>query len=130
MSHASRVRNRLSCRRFCNNEVRLQLHAVAYNLGNFMRTLALPGEVEHWSLTTLRKKLIKIGAKVVNLGRYVTFQLAEENDGESITMREIRRKLCSLYNGKGLQFPRNWGLSGEYRLTVEVLHVCVEGMNV
>jgi hypothetical protein len=33
--------------------------------------------VEHWSLTTLREKLVKIGAKVVRHGRYVTFQLAE-----------------------------------------------------
>ena len=47
------------------------------NLANFMRTLALPKEVEHWSLTTLREKLVKIGAKVVRHGRYVTFQLAE-----------------------------------------------------
>ena len=38
---------RLSCRRFCHNAVRLQLHALAYNLGNFMRTLALPEAVEH-----------------------------------------------------------------------------------
>ncbi len=68
---------RLSCHSFRNNEVRLQLHALAYNLGNFPRTLALPQEVEHWSLTTLREKLIKIGAKVVRHGRYVAFQLAE-----------------------------------------------------
>ena len=68
---------RLSCSKFRNNEVRLQLHALAYNLGNFMRTLALPKEVEYWSLTTLREKLVKIGAKVVRHGRYVTFQLAE-----------------------------------------------------
>jgi len=69
--------SRVSCRKFRNNEVRLQLHALAYNLANFMRTLALPKEVEHWSLTTLREKLVKIGAKVVSHGRYVTFQLAE-----------------------------------------------------
>jgi hypothetical protein len=68
---------RLSCRKFNHNAVRLQLHALAYNLGTFMRTLALPKEVEHWSLTTLREKLVKIGAKVVRHGRYVTFQLAE-----------------------------------------------------
>ena len=61
---------RLSCRKFRDNAVRLQLHALAYNLANFMRTLALP-EVEHWSLTTLREKLVKIGAKVVRHGRYV-----------------------------------------------------------
>ncbi len=48
-----------------------------YNLGNFLRTLALPETVEHWSLTTLRETLIKIGAKIVRHGRYVTFQLAE-----------------------------------------------------
>ena len=68
---------RLSCHSFRKNAVRLQLHALAYNLGNFLRTLALPQNVEHWSLTTLRNKLIKIGAKVVRHGRYVTFQLAE-----------------------------------------------------
>ena len=68
---------RLSCHSFRNNAVRLQLHALAYNLGNFLRTLALPEAVEHWSLTTLREKLIKIGAKVVRHGHYATFQLAE-----------------------------------------------------
>ena len=68
---------RLSCRKFRNNEVRLQFHALACNLANFMRTLALPAEVEHWPLTTLREKLVKIGATVVRHGRYVTFQLAE-----------------------------------------------------
>ena len=68
---------RLSCRRFDHNAVRLQLHALAYNLGNFMRTLALPDAVEQWSLTSLREKLIKIGAKIVRHGRYVTFQMAE-----------------------------------------------------
>ncbi len=68
---------RLSCHGFRNNEVRLQLHVLAYNMGNFLRTLALPDEVEHWSLTTLREKLIKIGAKVVRHGRYITFQMAE-----------------------------------------------------
>lgn len=68
---------RLSCHKFRNNGVRLQLHALAYNLGNFMRTLALPDAVEQWSLTSLREKLIKIGAKIVRHGRYVTFQMAE-----------------------------------------------------
>ena len=42
-----------------------------------MRTLAMPKIVETWSMTSLREKLIKIGAKVVSHGRYVTFQLAE-----------------------------------------------------
>ena len=68
---------RLSCRTFAANAVRLQLHALAYNLGNFMRTLAMPKAAERWSLISLREKLIKIGAKVVSHGRYVTFQMAE-----------------------------------------------------
>lgn len=68
---------RLSCHGFQQNAVRLQLFALAYNLANFMRTLALPKEIKHWSLTTLREKLVKIGAKVVSSGRYITFQMAE-----------------------------------------------------
>ena len=68
---------RLSCRTFAANAVRLQLHALAYNLGNFMRTLAMPKAASPWSLTSLREKLIKIDAKVVSHGRYVTFQMAE-----------------------------------------------------
>ena len=68
---------RLSCRKFRHNAVRLQLHALAYNLGNFMRTLVLPDAVEQWSLTTLREKLVKTGAKIVRHGRYIVFQMAE-----------------------------------------------------
>jgi len=68
---------RLSCHDFMDNQVRLQLFALAYNLANFLRRLALPRSVKHWSLTTLREKLIKIGAKVVTHARYVIFQMAE-----------------------------------------------------
>jgi Transposase DDE domain group 1 len=68
---------RLSCRTFAANAVRLQLHALAYNVGNFMQTLAMPKAARPWSLTSLREKLIKIGAKVTSHGHYVTFQLAE-----------------------------------------------------
>ncbi len=57
--------------------MRLHLHVLAYDMGNFLRTLALPDEVEHWPMTTLREKPIEIGANVVRHGRYVTFQLAE-----------------------------------------------------
>jgi len=68
---------KLSCRTFKDNQARLQLFALAYNLGNFLRRLALPKPVKHWSLTTLREKLIKIGAKVTRHSKYVFFQLAE-----------------------------------------------------
>jgi hypothetical protein len=43
--------------------VRLQLHALAYNMAHFLCTLALPDEIERWSLTTLQEKVVKISAK-------------------------------------------------------------------
>jgi hypothetical protein len=68
---------RLSCHDFDDNQVRLQLFAMAYNIGNFLRRLALPKSINDWSLRTMREKLVKIGAKVVSHARYVTFQMAE-----------------------------------------------------
>ena len=60
-------------------------------VGEPSTALALPKEVEHWSLTTLREKLVKIGAKVVRHGCYVTFQLAEV-----VVSRDLFRKILSL----------------------------------
>lgn len=71
---------RLSCRSFVANAVRLQLQAPAYNLANFLHTRALPDGIETWALTSLRKKLVKIGAKVVRHVRYVIFQMAKVAD--------------------------------------------------
>jgi hypothetical protein len=68
---------KLSCRRFKDNEARLQLFALAYNLANFLRQLVLPKPIQGWTLTTLREKLVKIGAKVVSHAKYRVFQLAE-----------------------------------------------------
>jgi len=68
---------RLSCMRFAANAVRLQLHALAYNLANFLRTLATPEGIETWSLTSLRERLIKTGARLVRHARYAVFQFAE-----------------------------------------------------
>ncbi|MCB1602644.1 MAG: IS1380 family transposase [Xanthomonadales bacterium] len=68
---------RLSCKRFRDNEVRLQLHALAYNLATFLRCIELPEAIADWSLTSLQLKLIKIGARVVRHARSITFQLAE-----------------------------------------------------
>jgi len=86
---------RLSCHDFIDNQVRLQLFALAYNLGNFIRRLALPRSVNHWSLTTLRDKLIKIGAKVVRHSRYTTFQMAEVAVSRNL-FHDILRRVRSL----------------------------------
>ena len=67
---------RLSCMKFAANAVRLQLHALAYNLANFLRTTATPELIERWSLTSLRERLIKTGTRLVRHGRYAIFQMA------------------------------------------------------
>ena len=86
---------RLCCRSFAANAVRLKLHALAYNLGNFMRTLATPKPISDWSMTTLREKLIKIGAKVVSHARYVAFQMAEVAVPKNL-FAEILRMIADL----------------------------------
>jgi hypothetical protein len=68
---------RLSCHNFIDNQVRLQLFILAYNLGNFFRQLVLPKSVRHWTMTTLREKVTKIDAKVVCHTRYIIFQMAK-----------------------------------------------------
>ncbi len=55
---------------------RRQFHALAFNPGNFLRTLATPERVKRWPVTSLKEKLTKIGAKAVSHGRYVAFQMA------------------------------------------------------
>jgi hypothetical protein len=75
---------RLSCRTFAANPVRLQLHALAYNLGNLLRTLATPKPMKYWSLTSLREKLIKIGAKVI---RPRSLRRVSNGPGRAITAR-------------------------------------------
>ncbi len=91
---------RLSCTRFRSNEVRLQLHALAYNLANFLRTLTLPKEVEQWCLTTLREKLVKIGAKVITHARYAVFQMAEVAVPRDL-MRRILENIADLRRPAG-----------------------------
>jgi hypothetical protein len=68
---------RLSCKRFRDNEVRQQLHALAYNLATFLRCIEQPEAMADWSLTSLQLKLITIGARVVRHARAITFHLAE-----------------------------------------------------
>jgi Transposase DDE domain group 1 len=64
--------------------------ALAYNLGNFLRTLATPEPINHWSLTTLKDNLIKIGAKVVSHGRYIIFQMTR-----SASLGKCSKRFCS-----------------------------------
>jgi haloacid dehalogenase-like hydrolase/Transposase DDE domain group 1 len=136
-THSSRRRFALSCK-----VVRLQLHALAYNLGNFLRTLATPEPIKDWSMTTMREKPIKVGANVVGHAHYVSFQIGcytaqrlrrhlAHDRGTSATsnhvngvvssvvtcLNETTGKVC-LYNGKFRISPRS-PTRASVRTTVE-----------
>ena len=100
---------RLSCRSFAANAVRLQLHALAYNLGNFLRTLATPEPIKDWSLTTLKEKLIKIGAKVISHGRYVAFQMADQHSAADCGVTTAARYIDSVTRSVVMRPIENYG---------------------
>jgi hypothetical protein len=84
-------RTTLGIHEFVDNQVRLQLFVLAYNLGNFLRQAVLPQAVRHWTLTTLREKLIKIGAKVVRHAQQVVYQMAGAADHKGVaSIQRIR----------------------------------------
>jgi hypothetical protein len=76
------------------NAVRLQLHALAYNLTNFRRTLAKREAIEKWTLTSLRERLIKTGTRLVRHGRCAIFQMAA-----AALLREVFAGILGLING-------------------------------
>ena len=57
------------------NANRLQVHALAYNIFNWSRRLALSANMRKQRIDTVRLKLLKIAAKVVHSARYITFKL-------------------------------------------------------
>ena len=57
--------------------MRLQLHALAYNLAYFLHTIATPETIKSWWLTSLRELLIKTDTRLVKHARYAVFLMAE-----------------------------------------------------
>ena len=57
------------------NENRLQVHALAYNLFNWFRRLALAVSMRKQRIDTIRLKLLKIAVRVVKSARYKYFKL-------------------------------------------------------
>ena len=57
------------------NANRLQVHALAYNLFNWFRRLALSANMRKQRIDTIRLKLLKIAAKAVHSARYTVFKL-------------------------------------------------------
>jgi len=91
---------RLSCRGFKENEVRLKLFIMAYNLGNIFRTLALPEKIRSWSLRTIQLKLIKMGGRLIKHARYYYLLLAEATINERI-WKSIMQKISGLCPAPG-----------------------------
>ena len=61
------------------NANRLQVHALAYNIFNWFRRLALSANMRKQRIDTVRLKLLKIAAKVVHSARYITFKLCSSS---------------------------------------------------
>ena len=57
------------------NANRLQVHALAYNIFNWFRRLALSANMRKQRIDTVRLKLLKIAAKIIRSARYITFKL-------------------------------------------------------
>lgn len=57
------------------NANRLQVHALAYNLFNWFRRLALSTSMRKQRIDTIRLKLLKVAAKAVHSARYIVFKL-------------------------------------------------------
>jgi hypothetical protein len=75
-------------------------HAVSFvsvtqSFNTWRCRLATPEPIKDWSLTSLKEKLIKIGAKVVSHGRYVAFQMAEVAIPRQM-LQEILRLIAEL----------------------------------
>jgi len=68
---------RLPCHQFKDNAVRLAVFVLAYSLANSLRRLALPQQMASWGLTSLREKLVRIGATPVRQARRPVLQMAE-----------------------------------------------------
>jgi hypothetical protein len=82
---------RLSCHRFRSNEVRLWLSVIAYNLGNLWRRLVLPKRIDNWSLTSVQRRLVKTGGRLVKHARYYWLLLAESHLTRRLFGAMVRR---------------------------------------
>ncbi len=138
---------RLSCHRFRANEVRLWLSVIAYNLGNLWRRLAVPKQIDTWSLTSLQQRVIKTGGRLVKHARAPSLLPAVRPMPEVsvVSEKSLRVRPCRVLRVQGgherafegqrkgppdetseLDFTkgRNLGIKTEMRAYLTILH-CV-----
>jgi hypothetical protein len=68
--------DRLSCHRFVANQFRLFLHAVAYQMFLRLRDYLSGTPWRHLSVETLRRRMIKIGARIRETTRHIWIHLS------------------------------------------------------
>ena len=76
------------------NANRLQVHALAYNLFNWFRRLALSANMRKQRIDTIRLKLLKVAAKAVHSARYIVFKLCSSCPYK----REFYETLSNIWN--------------------------------
>jgi len=64
---------------------------MAYNLGNLWRRLVLPKKIENWSLTSLQRRLVKTGGRLVKHARHYWLMLAESQLTRRLFGSMVRR---------------------------------------
>ena len=67
----------------------------SFTYARLNRPLTRTSPCEDWSLTSLKEKLIKIGAKVVSHGRYAAVRMAEAASVRNL-FADIRRLIAEL----------------------------------
>ena len=104
---------RLSCRTMAANAVRLQLHALAYNLSNFLRTLALPPEAIDNPIPLTGVVRLKIGPTA-----HTGARTALDDAGRARSRQKLRKwsGQCGHIRQAAAPGGRMWRPSGECRL--------------
>jgi len=83
---------RTSCHKFVANQFRLLLSSFAYGLIETLRRVALAGtELARAQATTIRTKLLKIGAVVVSSVRRIVLRLSSGYPLKELFEQAVRR---------------------------------------
>lgn len=72
------------------NANRLQIHALAYNLFNYFKRLALPESMKNLQADTIRIRLLKVAARVIRSARYKVFKLCSSFPYKKEFMETLR----------------------------------------
>lgn len=88
--------DRLSCSAYRANALRLQLHALTYNLLVLFRRYVLGGtQLAHAAIDSVRLRLFKVGARVRRTARRLWFHIATGWPGQPL-FREVINRLAAI----------------------------------